>query len=75
MPLTPQYDVPNVELTAVVSSDVVNLTLYVGDYKGFMDSLLSIKEGGKKRFTRFLNDKTITLNIINTEARKILEEP
>ena len=74
MPLNPQYNVPNIEMTAIVSSEVITFNLYVGDYRGFIDSLLLLKEGGQSRLTSFANDKTITLNIINAEANKTLEE-
>ena len=75
MGLFPQYDVPNIEMTSEIGPNHSVLTLYVGNYKGFIDSLLSIKEGGQKTFKKYTPGGTLTLKIVNAEAGKILEEP
>ena len=75
MGLNPQYNMPQIKMSSVVGPTSVEISLYSEDYKSFIESLLSIKEGGKKTFSRVVDGNVIIkLEIINAEASKIMEE-
>ena len=75
--ILPNYSEPNIEIRELISPDGVFLSLIVKDYKSFIDSLMSIKEGGSKTFTKYGPRRETTIKVVNMDNQsygKRLEE-
>ena len=67
--ILPEYNEPNIVMREIVGPHgEIILSLIVKDYKGFIDSLLSIKEGGQKTFIRYDSERKLTLKIVNLDG-------
>ena len=67
MAYRPVHSTPNIYLDESVTPDKIIFSLRVNDFKRFIDSLLTIKHGGRKTFIRN-GERQLELRIINSEA-------
>ena len=67
MSYKPEYNVPHIHLDKIGGPDSLILTLRVSDFRSFIESLMDIKEGGRKIFRRQSHLQHLELRIINAE--------
>ena len=65
MSYRPEYNVPHIHLDETISPDGLILTLRVGDFHSFLESLLDIKDGGQRIFQRQNYLRRLELRIVN----------
>jgi hypothetical protein len=70
--ILPNYSSPGIEINERVTPDGIIVSIISDDYKGFVDSLLEIKDGGEKRFIKYGPNKSVIVNIINKTSSKRL---
>jgi hypothetical protein len=68
----PRFSEAGFEISERVTPDGIVVSIIVSNYKRFIDSLLEIKGGGKKSFTKHDLNRSVIVNIINADASKIL---
>ena len=67
--ILPNSNDTNVELKEMIGPNSIHISVVVKDYKAFIDSLLEIKEGGRKRFIKYNPKTEIQINIINEDTQ------
>jgi hypothetical protein len=67
MAYEPEHSIPHIYLDEMVTPDKIIFTLRVNDFHNFIESLLEIKEGGRKTFKRQNHERRLELRIINSE--------
>lgn len=62
----PEHSSSNFELSEIIGPDNIEISINVFDFKAFIDSLLSIKDGGSIEFVRFA-PRLLKVKVINLE--------
>jgi hypothetical protein len=67
MAYDPVHSIPHIYLDEMVSPNKITFTLRVNDFHKFIDSLMGIKEGGRRTFKRQNCERQLELRIVNSE--------
>ena len=71
----PKFNDPNVEITSVVGSGGVDVTMHLGDFKSFIEQLMGIKDGGTRVFYTINDGKAVAVTmVVKIDGSKRLEE-
>jgi len=63
-----KFNSPHVCVEEVVGPDMIEITLAVTDYKGFIDSLLGIDKGREKSFIKSGPNRRVIVKIKNEDG-------